>query len=78
MYKCIGERLIKDKTEKEIYNKLTSQELCNYQSVNGYGELNEDDVEILFFEINSGFGKKNPFDYIKFYHNTAEGLSLLI
>jgi len=74
LYKCVGERLIQKENEKEILRKLTSQDLCNYQLMDGSGELNENDVEIFLYDINYGFGNKNPFDYIRFYQNVGDGM----
>ena len=72
LYKCVKEILIKDDREKEIFLKLTAEDLCNYQTVNGYGDLTENDVEIIFFKINCGLGQRNPFEHIKFYQNDGE------
>ena len=72
LYKCIGEHLIRNETENQIFKKLTPQEFANYQNNHGDGQLKEEDIEIIMFDITCGLGEKNPIDFIKFYQNEGE------
>lgn len=69
----MNETLFKDSYDYEKFKaNALPENIANHQSHNGDVELRPEDLEVVFFEINSGMGSKDPFDSIRFYQQVGQ------